>query len=155
MVRHSTSKPCINVPTRVGGFCLATVLIALPTHFSCSSSAQSQSHFVKVAEDRYGSEVECIPNEHKSFLLCVNRPKVQPGNPQQPVRFIVFDLSREEAVLEDSLDNADVRWRSNDRIEVHTIPEVVSDDGDRGSGYLFDTLTRTRTPIPAQRRERQ
>jgi hypothetical protein len=68
---------------------------------------------------------------------------------------MVFDITREEAVLEDSLDNANVRWLSGDLIEVRTIPEIVSDDGDRGSGYIFDTHTRTRTPIPVQQKERQ
>jgi len=155
MKQRSPSKARINRSVGACGICIATVFVTLPTHLSCSSASQTQSHFIKVAEDRYGGEVEFLPNESKSFLLCLNRPKVQPGNPQQQVRFILFDVTRDEAVLEDSLDNADVRWLSNDRIEVRTIPEVVSDDGDTGSGYIFDTHARTRTPIPAQRKERQ
>jgi hypothetical protein len=155
MTQHFISKTYISELTVVGKICLATVLVALPTHFSCSSSSQSQAHLVKVAEDRYGGEVEYSPNESQSFLLCVNKPKVQPGDPQQPVRFVLFDVARNEVVFEDSLENADVRWLSNDRIEVRAIPEIVSDDGDTASGYIFDTHTRTRTPIPVQRKERQ
>lgn len=155
MTQHSISKTFINELTGIARICLATLLMALPTHLSCSSSSQSQAHFVKVAEERYGGEVEYSPNESKSFLLCVHKPKVQPGNPQQPVRFIVFDVARKVVVLEDSLDNGNVGWLSDVRMEIRVIPEVVSDDGDTGSGYIFDTHTRTRTPIPAQRKENQ
>jgi hypothetical protein len=148
MAKRLESQTHFDELTVVAKICLATLFAVFPAHLSCSST--SQSHIVKVAEDRYGGEVECLPNESKSFLLCINKPKVQPGNPQQPVRFMVFDITREEAVLEDSVDNGDVQWLSNDRIGVRIIPEVVSEDGETGSGYIFDIHTRIRKLIPAQ-----
>jgi len=100
-----------------------------------------------VAEERYGREVEYLPNEGGSFLICLNRPKVSQGNPLQPVRFIVFDVVRGEVVLEDSLENGDAYWLSNHQIEVRTIPGTISDEGEKGSGYMFDIRSGTRTTI--------
>jgi hypothetical protein len=150
MTEYSITRKQTNQPSRAVQIFLTTLLIALP-HSSCASTHEAQTYFVKVAEERYDGNVEYLPNESESMLICLNRPKSRPGNPLHPVRFIVFDVSRKEVVFEDSLDNADVRWLSDHRIEVRETPEVVSVDDERGSGYIFDSHTRARTPIPAYR----
>ena len=112
---------------------------------SCGSAENAQSIMTGLAQAKYGSDVEYVSNESKSFVLCFNRPKVLPGHPLRPLRFLVFDMSNAEVVFEDSLESADVYWVNDARLEVHFIPEVISED-EEANGYTYDVVTRTRSP---------
>jgi len=120
--------------------------VLLPTLLlSCSSAEKAQSIVTGLAQAKYGSDVEYVSNESKSFVLCFNRPKVPPGHPLRPLRFLVFDMSNAEVVFEDSLKSADVYWVNDTSLEVHFIPEVISED-EEANGYIYDVVTRTRFP---------
>jgi hypothetical protein len=95
----------------------------------------------QLAEQRYGTDVEYLPNEGKSFVICLNRPKVPPGNPLQPLRFFVFDMENAAIVFQDSLENADINWLDNTRFAVRIIPGIIT-EGEEPDGYEFDVLTR-------------
>ena len=113
---------------------------------SCSSAENAQLLAKQAAEARFNDEVELIPNEIKSFVICSNRPKVRPGHPLRPLRFVVFDLDNKRIVYEDSLESADVYWLTNTRIQVHLIPEVISAD-EEPTGYMYDLISQTRHPF--------
>jgi hypothetical protein len=110
---------------------------------SCSSAEESQSAVIRLAEERYGSHVEYLYNESKSFVICFNRPKLPPGIPLQPLRFFVFDMENAAIVFQDSFESADINWLDNTRFAVRVIPGIIS-EGEDPDGYEFDVLTRKR-----------
>jgi hypothetical protein len=111
---------------------------------SCSASENAQSILTDLAGTKYDGEVEYASNTSKSFVICFNRPKVLPGHPLRPLRFFVFNMSNAEIVFEDSLASADVYWVTDTSLEVHFIPEVISQD-EEASGYVYDVVTRSRS----------
>ena len=141
-------------PAGVLGIYLAGLLLAVP-HCSGPPALHSHEHFVRIAAERFGGDAVYLPNADGKYFICLSRPKVPPGDPRQPVHFVVFDVNCKEVLLEDNLDNAEVHWLDGFRIEVKAVPEVISDDGAEGEGYVFDTVTRTRTPFMFQQKRNQ
>lgn len=125
----------------------ALAMVVSVVLFSCGSSNHSGGNLVQMAEKRYGGSVEYLSNSNGTFVVCLSKQKLSPGNPNQPVRFMVFDVERGKSVFEDSLDNAEIRWLDDHQLEVDLIPEVA-DDGSRGTIYVFDVRTGKRTPVP-------
>ena len=106
----------------------------------------------RLAEQRYGTYVEYLANENKSFVICLSRPKVQPGNPLRPLDFFVFGLENRDVVFQDSLENAQIDWLDNTRFAVRMIPEIIS-DGEAADGYVFDVRTGKRHQLLENKNE--
>lgn len=112
---------------------------------SCSStSSHADISFREIAEQKYGPDVEYLPNSSNSCVLCVHRPKGPP--PLLPVAFFLYDRASGVIILEDSLANGEAVWLNDTTVEVRTIPEAASGEGE-GHAYRFDISTRRRTTV--------
>ena len=112
---------------------------------SCSStSSHADTSCRKIAERKYGPDVDYVPNSSNSCVLCIHRPKGPP--PLLPVAFFLYDMTSNEIMLEDSLANGEAVWLDDTIVEVRTIPEAASGEGE-GHAYRFDVSTRRRITV--------
>ncbi|MDH3252414.1 MAG: hypothetical protein OEM41_06445 [Ignavibacteria bacterium] len=100
-----------------------------------------KASYVSIANDRYGKNVEYIPNVDSSFILCVNRQE-SAGQPVVTLRFFVYDAVGHKVLFEDSLEQAAVFWMNSSQLRVVSTPEVSSGDEAPGGGYIYDARAR-------------
>jgi hypothetical protein len=123
---------------------LSIVVILFPACQQGRDAADpGKTSYVSIANDRYGRNVEFIPNADSSFILCINREET-PGQPIMSLRFFVFDVARDEILYEDSLDQAEAYWINPSEVRVVSTPEVTSGDESPGGGYIYDVRERKR-----------
>jgi hypothetical protein len=103
-----------------------------------------KASYTSIAMDRYGNNVEFMPNMDSSFVLCVNRME-SAGQPIVTVRFFVYDIAQHRVLYEDSLEQAEVFWMNPSQVRVVSTPEVTSGDEAPGAGYIYDVRSRERS----------
>ncbi len=104
----------------------------------------SQQSYEEIAGRRYGGDVDFLINEPGTHVLCITRAR----RVRKPVpvlasrtKFFVFDLSRNEILFEDSLENARVFWEDETHVKVLVTPGIVQGVVPREYGYRYDVVS--------------
>lgn len=118
-------------------FTLAAALI----FSSCAGSQLSKQPYVRIATEKYQTNIEYILNSNKSYVLCIKQDKPTSKVLYPPLAFFVYDLQRNKIVYEESEIIATIRWLNNTQIKVSLIPGVVSglEESDmKALGFVYD-----------------
>jgi hypothetical protein len=122
-----------------------TVLDAPPT-----STFVSVPSYQVVARNRYGDGVDFIFNDSRSYVICIaGRGRFKSPFPKaaSPLRFFVYDLTSDQVVFEESLDNARVSWETETLVKVSVTPGMVQIEKPKEYGYRYDVVAREKSPL--------
>lgn len=120
-------------------------IIVLMIAAGCGSSQRHEGleDYHALARQRFGTEFTTELNKSGSLALCIHEPKSAQLSPRMKVRFLVFDLTLQRALLDDSLDNGKIRWLNDTQLQIDLLPEVI--DGSETPdqlGYIYDVPSR-------------
>ena len=123
---------------------------------SCSQkgSGQSSGSFSQIAINKLDSGYETSFNSDSTFVLCLQKSKPTPAQPNTRLKFIVMELKDNKLVLEDSVLNGSAEWISNEELKVYRrtgIPDNPKSTADT-STYIYNVKTgekiKPNTPEP-------
>ena len=102
----------------------------------------------KLSAVKYGNTSRPVYNSDKSFSIVYKQEKAIANNPNPFLRFFIYDMEKQEIILEDSAVGGKIRWRDNDRIEVTVTPGNISTElNDSMNGYIYNVRLKTKTSI--------
>jgi len=113
--------------------------------FSCSSlknntpMEQNNEKYRKIAEEKYKNNISYTFNQNKTYVLCKKHVKPSSKMPQSSVLFFVYDMVNDQIIYEKSIDNGDVKWATDDQLQISIIPGNITGDEDLNKfKYLYD-----------------
>lgn len=111
-------------------------LLLLVFALACSNKSlpgtkNQQDQYKKIATEKLGEDVKFIPNDLKSYLLCVHDEKKTFKNPDNNLKLLVYDLSGDKIALELNVGPGTVKWIGSYEIEVYFKPGVMRRDETR------------------------
>ena len=115
-----------------------------------SSTLASKSSYQVVARSRYGDRVDFVFNDSRTYVICIaaeSRFKSPLPKTGSPLRFFVYDLTSDQIVFEESLDNARVSWEENTVLKVSVTPGTVQTEKGREYGYRYDVVAQRKVPL--------
>jgi len=110
----------------------------------------AKQSYKSIAEQRFQSGVVYHYNSSKSYVICSTKSELT-----RQLIFFVYDLSREKIVHEGGDRIRQVKWISNEEIEVHDIPSQIryedelrpKDSGKNLFGYTLNLKTGKKTRL--------
>jgi len=133
--------------------CLLSVLFlsaCSQTNRTVSSADETvPATWEKSAATRLGADAktEHMFNADKSYVIVMSRGNWRDRMPTGPFRFVVAHVESGEIILEDSVVNGSVKWRDQHRVELTSVPGIISgeEQGSRLGGYIFDCRDKSKT----------
>lgn len=105
-----------------------------------NNSAKSLD-YKSIAIKKYQKNIEYFFNSSDTYVICLTKDKSTPQMPENQISFFVYDLANEEIILEDSLIDGEVSWKSDHEIQVKMISGILTTDEEYNkqlTGYIFD-----------------
>lgn len=99
---------------------------------SCSSDSTSThtnsfSNAQKTAQKKYGKNYSVIPNNNRSYLLCINNKKENSAYPKG-ISFFVYSLEKNQITYEDFNNlTSRIKWVSDFKLEQRVRPGNVEE----------------------------
>jgi hypothetical protein len=126
--------------------CLIGILSFLTACNSANTDIQKSGdpkNYETIAAEKYGDNIEYIFNSPKTHVICLKRNKPSPQIPQNQISFFIYDLKNGEIIFEESSIDAEVRWKSEDQVEVRITPGIVSgEETAEDFIYVYDVISR-------------
>lgn len=106
-----------------------------------SEILSSKEDYQQIAYKKYGEDAECHLNPNQSFVLCLKSDAQL--NPNQLIKFFVYDIQQQEIIYEGKIANARISWHNNTQLLVLKQKGYITNPTDRGNWtYVFDLLTK-------------
>lgn len=120
---------------------LSSILFA----FSCSCSKktakpENMSAIEKTEEEgqkKYGEKAKIKLNTSKDYALIVNKKKTRKNDPFPTVFFSVIEVKTNKFIYEDVIPGGQVKWISDDIIEIKSLINRPKDVHQKGPNLLY------------------
>lgn len=112
----------------------------------CKNVEQNQTDVYKtLATQKFGPEVEYIPNEEGSMVLCLKKQKDE-SNAGYGVAFLVFDTKQKMIIYEEEIGKGSVTWHSNQELALFYTPGIMRSDQTRDDfTYIYHLTSKEKT----------
>jgi hypothetical protein len=126
---------------------IALILFLTACHTAKTDAQKStvSQEYKSIAVEKYGNNIEYVLNNSKTHVICLKQNKPTPQFPQNQISFFVYDLAKEEIILEESLIDGEVSWKNDREIQVKMTPGMLTTDEEYNkqlTGYIFDVKER-------------
>ncbi len=114
----------------------------LPTSTTQAFDSMPSEPYKNLATQKYGQNVSYVYNQSKTCVLCLKTAQnlSQKGTYQNRAYFFLYDLENDRILLEESLENATVRWFNDHQLQVSITPGIVKGNEEENDelGYIYD-----------------
>ena len=122
---------------------IAFLLFFITCHTTKTENKKSTGtlDYKSIALKKYQKNIEYLFNSSDTYVICLTKNKPTPQMPQNQISFFVYDLANKEIILEDSLIDGEVSWKSDHDIQVKMTPGILTTDEEYNkqlTGYIFD-----------------
>lgn len=127
----------------------------------CISNSKSQQEKVELTEmtekykstaiEKFSNPIQYIFNVSKTNVVCIKQNKKLVEDPIQALHFIIYDITKDSLIFEDSVLGGSIRWLSDDLIEIGNTPGIVSGrEGEEQSSntYYYDIKLQKKVKTP-------
>lgn len=114
--------------------------------FVRGDTVQVQLNYQREAESKLPPMVEYILSPEGGYMLCFTEQKGTATQPQNFIRFLVYDLGSSKTIYESSVGNGRIGWYSETQLEIFQRP------GTMATGQTLDDYTRIVNIITQQTR---
>ncbi len=129
--------------------CLCAAVLVSACSQPQRDAVEQRAAWIVVAEEHLGSSsTEQLLSADEEFAIVLARGSGwMEGMPTGPFRFVVVNVADGEVLLEDGVANGSIRWLDSSRVELTTVPGIISgeEQGSRLGGYTFDCKTGEKT----------
>lgn len=113
--------------------------IACNTSKMDSPKSSDSGTYKSIAAEKYGTGIEYLFNEPRTYVVCLKRIKPTAEAPQNQTNFFIYDLGKEKIIFEESSIDAQVKWKNDSQVQVKITPGIVSgDETEDDFIYLYD-----------------
>ena len=88
------------------------------------SCKKSQTSYQALAQEKLGEGVEYLSNEEESLMLCSKKTK-NLNSPINSIKYFVFDIKKQEILIEDIVENGTIKWFDERRLEIFFVPGMM------------------------------
>ena len=118
------------------------IVLGLVFFLACANGKTQPSNYKSVSEKKLRGQIEHVFSPDSSYVLSYVEQKGTSQMPQNNIRYIVIDMSNDEVVLENSIDNGNVSFYSDTQLKVFMIPGIMREDQDRDDfTYIYNLKT--------------
>ncbi|MDN5199940.1 hypothetical protein QQ008_01170 [Fulvivirgaceae bacterium BMA10] len=105
-------------------------------------TSQTPDNYKSIAKSKLGDDAKFNLSPEESYVLCLKETKGSVNQPQNHIKFFVYDLNSKLVVYENAIDNATVKWHSDDQLEIYRIPGIMK-EGTSADDYtkIYDVKT--------------
>lgn len=111
------------------------------------SSPPSEKEFQKLVEENIGADYHTIPNESKTFLLCIQDiAPIKTGT--HYTRYLVIELKTNRIVEKGKYLNGHCLWLNDSSLEIVDMPGALKENQQPSDFKKIVILKASQTPIP-------